>query len=279
MSLLACPVDGAALRLKNGVLHCSADAEHVYPFEHGVLRLLPPDCRAALIAQSETYEQECAAQGWHSPDEDEFKSLPQTALSGYPENYWQQQSTGIALLWRFLEAVRLQNGGLPVGPVGEAAVIGAGMGWLAYGLDVAGYTTLALDVRAGDRYGLGVYPIARFLRIQADPLRLPLARGAFDWVIFQEPLSTFGDQAAYNALFEQGLRLLRPNGWIAVMDNLAPSPANAQITLGLFEQAGLRMMDGIRRRGWRGRVSDLRDGLFGRAGAIPPVMVAQKPGG
>jgi hypothetical protein len=277
MSLLTCPVEGAALRLHDGDLRCTAEPAHVYHFEHGVLRLIPADRHVTVQAESEGHEAECAAFGWHSPDEDEFKSLPQTGLPGYPENYWPQQAAGTALLWRFLERVRLQNGGLPVGPMGEAAVISAGMGWLAYGLDVAGYTTLALDARAGDRYGLGVYPISRYLRVQIDPLRLPLARGAFDWVIFQQPLITLGDAAAYHGVFDQAVALLRPGGWMAVMDCLSPSAENAQITLGLFQRAGLRPEDGIQRRGWSGRVADWRDRLAGRERAIPPVLVAQKP--
>ncbi|NDJ75523.1 MAG: hypothetical protein GYB65_04620, partial [Chloroflexi bacterium] len=141
LTLLACPHDGASLTLHGTEAHCTADPTHVFPFDDGILRLVPDTMRESVNAQSEAYESARASKGWTTPDESAFKSLPQTGLSGYPDGYWQHQAEATALLWRFLEAIRLQNGGLPIGPMGETAVIGAGMGWLAYGLDVAGYTT------------------------------------------------------------------------------------------------------------------------------------------
>jgi SAM-dependent methyltransferase len=277
LTLLTCPADLAALRLQGDAVCCTADPAHVYPFVRGILRLVPADCRDAVDEQAEAHEATCAAQGWASPDEAEFKSLPQTGLSGYPEGYWMRQAEGTALLWRFLEASRWQLGALPVGPMGEAAVIGAGMGWLAYGLDVAGYTTLAVDARAGERFGLGVYPIARYLRVQADLSRLPLAEGAFDWVIFQEGLRLYSERAAQKAAFTQALRALRPGGWLAVMNAISPSSTEAETSHALFEEAGLAPLTGVRRPSWRGRLLDLRDRLAGHREAVPPVMVAQKP--
>jgi len=277
LPLLACPVDGTPLHQQDGALRCAARPAHVYPFEGGVLRLAPAEDRAALDADSSAYDAAQDAAGRIAPDEAQFKSLPQTALPGYPEDHWPQQAAATALLWRFLEAVRLQNGGPPVGPNGEAAVVGAGLGWLAYGLDVAGYATLALDWRAGPRHGLGAYPIARYLRVQAHPLRLPLAPGAFDWVVFQQPLSEFGDDAAQQALFEAALRALRPGGWVAVMDSLDPTADDAHELHTLFEEAGLALMAAPQQRGWRQRLLELRDRLAGRPPNVPPVMVAQKP--
>ncbi len=275
LSLLACPVDGAALRLQDGALACSADPAHRYAFEAGIARLVPADQRDAVAEHSARYEADCDAQGWQSPAEDDFKSLPQTGLPGYPETYWTQQAAATALLWRFLETVRLREGKLPVGPVGEAVVIGAGMGWLAYGLDVAGYATLALDARAGSRHGLGVYPFSRYLRVQVDGRRLPLARGAFDWVIVQEPL--VGDEAAQQTLVGQAVRALRPGGWIAVMDSLSPSLETNERVSRLLDAAGLATMAAPRREGgWRVRWQETRDRLAGREPGVPPVLVAQK---
>ncbi len=277
IGLLTCPVDGARLNWQDGDLVC--EHGHTYTFEDGILRLFPVEQLAAMQAATESHEMVCAGRGWRSPDEAGFKALPQTRLAGYPEGYWGQQAAGTALLWRFLEAVRLATGGLPVGPIGEAAVLNAGMGWLAYGLDVAGYTTLAIDTRAGAQYGLGAYPYARYFRLQADLSWLPLARAAFDWVIFQEGLAQYGDDAAQNAVFEQGLRALRPGGWVAVMDAVAPSENDVQAVHTLFEDAGLALLATPRRPGWRGRVLELRDRIVNRDPGVPPVLVAQKPEG
>ncbi len=277
VSLLVCPVDRARLLPEAGDLVCEQDAQHRYTYEDGILRLFPAQARPALDAASEAHEQACAARGWRSPDEAAFKSLPQTPLPGYPETYWAQQAASTALLWRFLEAVRLRNGGLPVGPMGEVAVIHAGMGWLAYGLDVAGYTTLALDTRAGSNYGLGAYPIARYFRLQTPLDRLPLARGAFDWVIFQEGLARFGDDAAQQRALDQAIGVLRPGGWVAVVDAVEPSEDDVTTVHTLFEDAGLMLTSAPRRRGWRGRLLELRDRLANREPDVPPVLVAQKP--
>ncbi len=275
--LLACPVDGAALVQRDAALHCTAHAGHVYPVENGIVRLVPHERRHAVHAESESYEAARRSAGWHSPDEAQFKSLPQTGLPGYPPDYWPQHAASTALLWRFLEAIRLRNGGLPVGPIGEAVIVGAGLGWLAYALDVAGYTTVALDTRAGDEHGLGVYPIARYLRVQADLAYLPLAPAAFDGVIFQEGLAGCGADDVRQAVFERALRALRPGGWLAVMDSLSPSPDRAQATQALLEDAGLRLMAVSRRQGWRGTLLTLRDRLIPRDAPVPPVIVAQKP--
>jgi SAM-dependent methyltransferase len=281
LSLLACPVEGATLVKTDDGVRCATTPAHVYSFEYGILKLVPEDRRAAIDAISAAHEAHGDAQGWKSPDEAEFKSLPQTALPGYPEDYWPQQAASAALLWRFLEAIRRTHGTLPVGPVGEAAVIGAGMGWLAYGLDVAGYATLALDPRAGERHGLGVYPIARYLRVQADLQRLPLARAAFDWLIFQERLAALADEgqsdAEQQAAFEDALRALRPGGWLAVMNADDPTGETAAVTRARFEAAGLALLPTPQQPDWRGRLLDLRDRLVGRNQEIPLVLVAQKP--
>lgn len=276
LELLACPVDHTSLTLADGAVVCSADAAHVYAFDAGILRLLPAAARAGYDARSAAHDETCRTRGWTVPDEAGFKSLPQTPLDGWPDGYWAGQAEATALLWRFLEAIRLQNGMLPVGPMGEAVVLDAGMGWLAYALDVAGYTTLAIDPHAGPSFGLGVYPIARYLRVQADTRHAPLAPEALDVVVFQEGLAYPDDDAAQQRLFESALAALRPGGWVAVIDAVAPSEDHADTVHTLFEDAGLMLLAAPRRVGWRGRLLELRDRLMGRQADVPPVMVAQK---
>lgn len=277
LPLLVCPVDGAPLHFAGGAVECASAPAHRYPVEAGILRLAPPETRATLDALSDHCEQHGAANGWAVPDEAAFKSLPQTGLAGYPENYWPQYAAATALLWRFLEAIRRREGRLPIGPMGDAAVIGAGMGWLAYGLDVAGFTTIALDACVGPRYGLGVYPIARYFRVQADLDRPPLAPGAFDLILFQDGLSRSENEAAQQSAFEHALNALRPGGWMAVMNALGFPDSGPQTIHTLMADAGLVLMAAPRRRGWRGMLLTLRDRLAGPDSPAPPVFVAQKP--
>jgi SAM-dependent methyltransferase len=280
LSLMACPVDHAPLHQDGGGVRCVSHPDHFYPFRDGVLQLVPAAQREKVDALSAAHDAACDAEGWHSPDEAEFKSLPQDALPGYPDDHWPQQANSTALLWRFLEAIRLNQGVAPIAPVGEAAVIGAGMGWLAYSLDVAGYTTLAVDARAGARHGLGVFPIARYLRVQADLNQLPLAPGAFDWLVFQEglaPLTSDPGQNAQQTALDAALRHLRPGGCIAVIDSFAPSLDQNALILTLFKRAGLVPVEPMRWAGWRDRLDALWNRIKGHEPDVPPVLVAQKP--
>jgi len=278
LSLLACPVEGAPLEHRGTDAVCAADSAHRYPFEDGVLRLVDAERRAALERTSQEYEARASAAGWQSPDEEAFKRLPQTALRGYPELHWPRYAAATAHLWRYLEAIRWKRGALPVGPMGEAAVIGAGMGWLAYALDVAGYATIALDAYAGSLHGLGVYPIARYGRVQADPIRPPLAREAFDVVLFQEGLARSREDADEAAALARGIDALRPGGHLVVMDTFMPSLGAWQKLQARLHNAGLRAMTRPPRLTWRARLSERMDHALGRNGSVPPVTVAQKPG-
>ena len=276
VALLRCPVDGGRLGWRDdGALGCERDAAHVYPFEGGILRLYPSERRAQMDALTAEHEAACAAAGWAVPDEAAFKSLPQTPLAGYPEGHWEQWAEATALLWRYLEAVRLARGELPIAPLGEVAVLNAGMGWLAYALDVAGYTTLALDARAGARYGLGAYPIARYFRVQTDPAAFPLARAAFDWVIFQEGLAPFGDVAAQREALRRAADVLRVGGGVVVMAALEPRAEAIEAARELLGEVGLQPLE-ARRRGWQGRLQDLAERAPWRSQEAPPLAVAQK---
>lgn len=248
------------------------DPAHVYPLVDGIARLFRPEHAAEVRARSAACEEKYTSAGWTVPDEGAFKSLPQTALPGAPEGYWEQQAAATALLWRFVERMRLRRGGLPVGPAGEAAVIGAGMGWLAYGLDVAGYATVALDVCAGQRFGLGVYPIARYFRVQADPAQPPLARAAFDLLVYQD-----GPNLDDPAGLDRAVRALRPGGGLAIMDALGQHDHTA--LRAVLAGAGLELAEPPHRAGgWRARLSGLGDRLAGREAGPPPVLFAHKPG-
>ncbi|MBN2306259.1 MAG: hypothetical protein JXQ72_17385, partial [Anaerolineae bacterium] len=108
LSLLTCPLDRAALTLDGGMVRCQSDPAHIYPFEDGILRLVSPGRRANFDTASAAWDEQGAAAGWQSPDEAQFRALPRTGLKGYPDDYWSQQAAATALLWRFLEAIRLE---------------------------------------------------------------------------------------------------------------------------------------------------------------------------
>ncbi len=272
LALLVCPVDGASLQPGEHGLACAADSAHLFPIEAGIVRLVDPARRAEFDRLSAEYDSACAARGWPVPEEDAFKSLPQTGLSGYPLGYWASRADQTALFWRYLEAARMRGGDLPVGPRGGAAVLGAGLGWLAYALDVAGYTTLALDARTGPRGGLGAYGFARYLRVQADPGHPPLAPARFELVVIQDVPDAVIESALAGAV-----AALHPGGWLAVLDDGVPGRAAALRDSVLAQ--GLAVLDLPPRHTWRDRLRERWDRRNGRGPDLLSVLVAQVPGG
>lgn len=258
---------------------CAADPAHAYTFEDGILRLAAPETRALLDTAAAERESICRAAGRTTPDEEAFKRLPRTGLGGFPPGYWAGRTAATALLWRYLEADRRQRGGLPVGPMGEAAIIGAGLGWLAYGLDVAGYTTLALEENPGPVDGLAAYPIARYCRVQCDLGEPPLAPAALDLLIYQQGLPD--DDPA--GVMTRAPKILRKGGLVVIMDPRWPvngAPAEdielhyAQVC-DVVSAAGLEILSPPRRSSWRGRLADAVGGLTGRSKAVAPLIVAR----
>ena len=145
-----------------------------------------------------------------------------------------------------------------------------------YALDVAGYATVAIDALVGPQHGLGVFPIARFFRVQADPVRPPLAREVFDLVLFQEGLARSRNEADEETALARGVAALKPRGVLVVMDAFPESLARIEALQARLEAAGLRVMDLPPRLTWRGRLAERVDQALGRNGTLPQVVVARK---
>ncbi len=130
----------------------------------------------------------------------------------------------------------------------------------------------------GEGYGLGVYPIAAVRARPGRPVHPPLARGAFDIVLFQEGLARSREAADERRRLARAIEALRPGGHVVVMDAFPGSIQAVEALQRQLEQAGLRLMDRPPRLTWRARMAERVDQVLGRDGSLPPVTVAQKPG-
>ena len=96
--------------------------------------------------------------------------------------------------------------------------LGAGNGWLSYRLAQKGHRALAVDLLDNAHDGLGAhvqYDVA-FEPLQAEFDRLPVDDAQADVVIYNGALHYAAD---YQQTLAEGLRVLRPDGRLAVVDS------------------------------------------------------------
>jgi hypothetical protein len=264
--LLRCSVDGGRLEQVDDVLVCEEDPAHVYQRANGIIHLATETQHESFATASEERAQQRRSRGWQLPDPEAFKSVPQTPIRGWPVEYWQRRAFSTAAMWRVLERIRIANGDLPVGPMGNAVDFTEDMGWIGYGLDVAGFTTIVIGQDAGE-YGLAAYDFPRYTRVQAafdDP---PLVENTFERVVFSFSLSQAVDPAQ---TLKNAVPLLRKGGCLIVMLEQGEHELVSVAETALNE-AGLTVArEGIRPMG--GGVNKIMQRLLNRVPVIPPLV-------
>jgi SAM-dependent methyltransferase len=95
--------------------------------------------------------------------------------------------------------------------------LGAGNGWLSNRLAARGHTLAAVDLGINDWDGLGAHRHYEtdFICLQAEFDHLPLEDNQVDLVIFN---ASFHYSVNYEVTLREALRVLRPEGWVVVMD-------------------------------------------------------------
>jgi SAM-dependent methyltransferase len=96
--------------------------------------------------------------------------------------------------------------------------VGAGNGWLSGRLALRGHQVAGVDLQTGKLDGLGawVHYDAPFTPVQAEFDRLPFAPGQADLLIFN---ASFHYSTGYEATLAEALRVLRPEGCLAIVDS------------------------------------------------------------
>lgn len=269
-AFMRCPIDGTPLQVDNNRVTCS-EGHHHYSRD-GIIFLLSDEQKAVYDKQSTTLETQQLANGWAIPAEDTFKSLPQTALEGWPLGFWDNRAFTTAELWRFLEDVRHEADLLPIGDLGSVADLTGDMGWLGYGMDVAGYTVLVVGEDAG-KFGINAYPYARYPRIQASIANPPLGENQFDFVLYSFSLPQLENPKIALA---NGAKLLKKGGYLIVLLDEDQAEGRNWVTRaeeGIAE-AGLTVQ---RQKvgGMGGRLKKLSINLRGGPG-VPPLVIGKK---
>lgn len=264
LPLLRCPITHTAL-LDHKTHLATANGVHQYYFEAGILRLLTPEQRQAFDAATHTQNQQ--TNGWKAPSADDFRQLPQTGLEGWPLGYWHRRAEITAEMWRILERIRVDEERLPIGPMGNAVDFTDGLGWLGYGLDMSGYTTLVLGQQTGP-YGLDVFDHSRYLRIQASIENPPLAAEQFNVVVFSFSLETPHPALAHAA------KLLKKGGVLIVMADKGNEPQQKHAETAL---QGLGLETRLQRVGAMGNnFSRTLKNIIGYRPDVPPLVVARR---
>ncbi len=231
VTLLRDPSDGSLLQ-RTGDFVSNERTGNRYTVEDNVIRLAVPEQLADLDRITQQQAAQFLAQGWRAPDIEDFRRLPQTPIPTWPEDYWANRAAVIAEMWRILENRRIAEQKLPIGPMGVAADLSDGMGWVGYGLDVSGYITVVVSPNNGP-YGLTVFPFSRYLRVQADTSAPPLVTNSFDLVTVSFCLS---QSTTPERLLTHAANLLKPNGLLLLLSAEDTDIDSATHTL---QQAGL----------------------------------------
>lgn len=267
IALLRDPVDRGNLQRLGSHTLINPNSGVAYTIVDGVVRLAAPNRLLALDQVTQAHANRLSAQGWLAPNIEEFRRLPQTALPTWSEEYWATRAAVIAEMWRILEHIRIAEERLPIGPMGLAADLSDGMGWVGYGLDVSGYNTVVVSPYNGP-YGLNVFPFSRYLRVQADISAPPLVANAFDLVVVSFSLP---EAPSATELLANAARLIKPEGLVMI---LSTEDVDIPMFTEQLEQAGLNVA--------AQRVGALGSGLgrafknlLQRGPAVPPILLGR----
>ena len=209
-------------------LACTGCGARIEQDSHGVFRCLSPERRAQVEPFLNQYRLVRQRDGYRADRSDYYRALPFAAPDDPQRPIWRVRQRSFHHLRRALASRNR-------GPSPAVLDLGAGSGWLSYQLAKAGCRTVAVDLLADDRDGLGAcrhYDVA-FACVQADFDALPFAPRQFDAAVFNGSLHYARDTAATLA---RAAQMLRPGGMLVVAD----SPVFVQPSDGLAMQARQR---------------------------------------
>lgn len=293
IELLACPVDGEALRLDgtadDGVLRAASG--RAYPVIGGVPRLLPPALLRGFLARAYPdfaarwpAVRETAAEAETPPD----RAVVET-LAAYDFQHVELADAALPVEeWRRTWA-RFQPGVEPAAFAGQTVVeVGCGEGRHAWLVGAHAARLVGLDLSRGVEVARRRDRRDQVLYVQGDLHRPPLARGAFDALYSNGVLHHTPDP---RRAFDAVVPLLRPGGralvwvyglagmawwyrashlaWLRPLSNRLPR--SAQVALAAAGTAGLEV--GL----WAPVRALRRLGLDGVAARVPFADAADRP--
>ena len=183
---------------------------------NGVFRCLDPQRQTEVEPFLVQYRRVREQDGYRADRSDYYRALPAAPGDDPQHAIWQIRQRSFRRICRFV----LEHG---IEKAPAILDLGAGCGWLSYQLARLGCRSVAVDLLADDRDGLGAcrhYDVP-FACVQADFDALPFAPRQFDLVIFNGSLHYSPDVAGTLRRADQ---MLKPAGMLAVVDS--PTFAN-----------------------------------------------------
>jgi SAM-dependent methyltransferase len=208
-----CPRCRQLLVAENKGYRCHHD-DLFFSFHEGIWHFLLPERAAYFAPFIEQYETVRRDEGWGSDLAAHYRALPYIDLSGRHSDIWRIRA-------KSFEALISDTIG-PLATRRERAFkvldLGSGNGWLSYQLARQGHQVTAVDLLTNKIDGLGafVHYDAPFTSVQAEFNRLPVDAGQVDLVIYNGALHY---STNYQRTLEEGLRVLRPDGRLVVVDS------------------------------------------------------------
>lgn len=201
-----CPRCRGELRLEApNQLRCEKEALS-FPRVDGVWRFLLPERESHYSRFITDYETVRRGEGRFSADASYYRALPFKDLSGRLSADWRIRAASFRTLQKIL-------------PLKSTVLdLGAGNGWLSNRLSLDGHGAYAVDLLINQEDGLGTwrnYETA-FTPVQAEFIHLPFHSASANVVIFNASLHYAED---VEQTFVEALRVLTPNGLLAVMDS------------------------------------------------------------
>jgi SAM-dependent methyltransferase len=183
---------------------------NAYRSEDAIRRFLTPERERFLEPFLRDYTRIRLAEGRGSESPDFYLRLPEC-----------DPAHPIAWQWAIRRRTfdHLVRRVLPrLGPKRQIVDLGAGVGWLSRHLAELGHSVCAIDVSVDAQDGLGAarHYAPAWPRFQAEFDRLPLDRASADVVLYNASLHYSTD---YATTLREALRVLRPGGWIVVLES------------------------------------------------------------
>jgi len=239
----ACPICRADLELiRPDAWRCPFDSTSFHCVD-GIWRFLPSDRAAVFAPFLRDYTAIRDAEGYGYDDLARLQRLPDVDPADPMAWQWRMRAISFAGLRRHvLESIghhsnrqclpdqrptindELPSSSFVLRPSSDLHTrlrvldLGAGVGWLSNRLAELGHTPCAIDLNLDARDGLGAarHYGGDWPRIQAEFDRLPLADHQADLVIYNASLHY---STGYHATLAEALRVLRPGGYIVVLDS------------------------------------------------------------
>lgn len=267
VALMHDPADGGTLQAEVDTL-VNPLTNQRYVVDDTIIKLALPDQLVELEQQTKSHADKAASRGWLPPDIVEFRRLPQTPIPTWPDDYWNNRAVVIAEMWRILEEIRIAANKPPIGAIGTAVDISDALGWVGYGLDVAGYNTIVVSRYSGP-HGLGAFPYSRYVKIQSDITAPPLQSGKFDLVTVSFCIHDVDDAAT---LLDNTARLLKQNGVLLV---LSADEIDVKQISTILASTGLQVEE--RTVGAMGStIGRAVKNLLRRAPNVPPIIIGRR---